>query len=125
MRFRQVVALGALAGGATAIFVGFFWRGHNQTRATVMANAVLLVMLAGASLVIIPRLTRGKLTAPQRRRLRRGAALAVAVSAVAMVGVGVTASAPRPVIAYVVIGGGVMLLLASGIFWVTAGHVSD
>lgn len=121
----RVVAIGAVVGAATGILAGFVWRGHNETRTTIMANAVLLVWFAGASLFVVPRLIREKLTVPGTRRLHRGAALALAASAVAMVGVGVTASAPRPVIAYIVIGGGLVLLLAGAAFWVLAGRLPD
>jgi hypothetical protein len=115
----------ALVGGAIGILVGLLWRGQDATRSVVVANAVLFMMLAGVFLVVVPRLSREKHMVRDTRRFLRGAAVADALSGLALVGVGVFAPAPRPILVYVVIGGGLILLVVSGVLWVAARRASD
>jgi hypothetical protein len=116
----------ALVGGAIGILVGLLWRGHDATRSVVVANAVLFMMLAGVFLVVVPRLSREKLKVRDTRRFLGGAAVADALSGLALVGVGVIAPAPRPVLVYVLIGAGLILLVVSGVLWVArARRASD
>jgi hypothetical protein len=115
----------ALVGGAIGILVGLLWRGHHATRSAVVANAVLFMMLAGVFLVVIPRLSREKHMLRDTRRFLRKAAVADGLAGLALIGVGVFAPAPRPVLSYLLIGGGLILLVVSGVLWVAARRASD
>ena len=125
MKVGRVLAIVALVGGAIGILVGLLWRGHEATRSVILTNAVLFMMLAGVVLVVIPRLSQKKHMVRDTPRFLRGAAVADALSGLALVGVGVFAPAPRPVLVYVLIGGGLILLVVSGVLWVAAGRPSD